>query len=252
MVERVTEKIIKSGNVLEYYSYSDGYLKGYSTKNNNGGRKKNYVSEDFEENRIKVLNRAKKDLRRLINSNFNQYGNLTSKFLTLTFADDIRDLKCANYEFKKFLQRLNYRVNNSKKNILKYTCVVEFHKSGCIHYHVIFYNLPYLKSNEISDLWRNGFIKINKINNVDNVGTYVASYLGQVEKGQGRSPTDNRLQNNKSYFSSKGLFKPIEVTDKKKIEQFAPALSSDNLKYSNQFESEYLGTIAYKQYILKK
>ncbi len=30
MIERVTHKIIKSGDVLEIYEYSEGYIKGYT------------------------------------------------------------------------------------------------------------------------------------------------------------------------------------------------------------------------------
>ena len=253
MIERVYKKIIYSGDVIEVYEYDKGYLKGYENNNADTGRKSDYKSENYEEHRKQVLQRAKKNLRRLINANVGQYGKeFTAKFLTLTFKDNVKDLDKANYEFKKFIQRLNYYCFGVKKNNLKYTCVVEFQKRGAIHYHVIIYNMPYLKANDIANVWGNGFIKINKIDDIDNVGAYVAEYLGNAEKGQGKDVLDDRLQGKKSYFSSRGLFKPLEITDKKKVEQVAAALPLENLTYTANFENEHLGNITYKQYNLKK
>ena len=54
----------------------------------------------------------------------------------------------------------------------------------------------------------NDFIRCNKIDNVDNVGAYVTKYMT-------KDNTDESYKVEKSYFSSKGLFKPIEITDKK-------------------------------------
>ena len=256
MIERVTKKIIQSGDIIEIYEYSKGYLKGYELTDSEkvrNGRKKGEKSNNYDEHRKQVLQRAKKNLRRLINANVGQYGEeFTAKFLTLTFKDNVQDIEQANYEFKKFIQRLNYKLYGTKKANLKYTCVVEFQKRGAIHYHVIIYNMPYVKANDISNIWGNGFIKINKIDDIDNVGAYVSEYLGQAEKGQGKDVADDRLQGKKSYFSSRGLFKPIELTDKKIVETVAAALPSENLVYSATYENEHVGTITYKQYNLKK
>ena len=255
LIERVYKKIVYSGDVIEVYEYEKGYLKGYElteSEKRNKGRLKGERSNNYEEHRKQVLQRAKKNLRRLINANVGQYGKeFTAKFLTLTFRDDIKDIKQANYEFEKFIKRLNYYCFGTKKANLKYTCVIEFHKSGVIHYHVIIYNMPYVKANDIENVWGNGFIKINRIDDVDNVGAYVSEYLGQAEKGQGKNIEDDRLRGQKSYFSSRGLFKPIEVTDKKMVEQVAAALPEENLTYAADFDNEHLGNIIYKQYNLR-
>ena len=255
LIERVTHKMIKSGDIIEIYEYTEGYLKGYELSESeklNLGRKKE-KSENYEEHRKQVLQRAKKNLRRLINANVGQYGKeYTAKFLTLTFADNVQDIKQANYEFKKFIQRLNYYCFNTKISKLKYTCVIEFQKRGAIHYHIIIYNMPYVKANILESVWGNGFIKINKIDDIDNVGAYVSEYLGQSEKGQGHDLEDDRLQSKKSYFSSRGLFQPVEITDKKIVEQVSSALPKECLTYSVNYENEHLGNINYKQYNLKK
>lgn len=253
LIERVNKKIVQSGDIVEIYEYEHGYLKGYTVPDNQSkGRLKGEISEDYKENRGKVLSRAKRNLRRTINANVGQYGKeFTAKFLTLTFGENITDIDRANYEFTKFIQRLNYYLFRTKKANLKYTTVIEFQKRGAIHYHTIIYNMPYVKANDIANVWENGFIRINKIDDVDNVGAYVGEYLGQADKGQGHDPEDDRLQGRKSYFSSRGLFKPIEITDKKIVEQVATALPSQNMTYSADFENEHLGKISYKQYNIK-
>ncbi len=64
--------------------------------------------------------KAKSALKRLIWCNGWQYFNPQTKkrfvpqFLTLTFAENIQDLKEANIIFKNFLKRLNYYVKNQK------------------------------------------------------------------------------------------------------------------------------------------
>jgi len=201
LIERVYKRIVQSGDVIEIYEYEKGYLKGYElTDNEKNSRRKSGSDLDDTDSRERSLKRAKANLRRLINANAGQYGKeFTAKFLTLTFKDNVKDLDKANYEFEKFIKRLNYYCFGTKKANLKYTCVVEFQKRGAIHYHVIIYNMPYVKANDIANVWGNGFIKINKIDDVDNVGAYVAEYLGNAEKGQGKDVADDRLQGKKSY-----------------------------------------------------
>lgn len=253
MIERVTHKMVQAGNVIEIYNYSTGYLKGFADKTEKTGRKADFQSDNYEEHRKQVLQRSKQTLRRLINSNHGQYGEqFTSKFLTLTFGGNETDLDYCNYEFEKFIKRLNYLVFNTKKANLKYNVVIEFQERGAVHYHCIIYNMPYVKQDIISETWGNGWIFINKIDDVDNVGAYVAEYLGDEEKGQGREVKDGRLQGRKSYFSSRGLFKPIEFTEKKVIEAVTAALPQSNLVYTAEFNNEHLGNILYKQYNLNR
>lgn len=255
MIERVTKKIIKSGDVIEVYEYSEGYLKGYKLTENeiNNRRRSSESDSDDTDSRERSLKRAKANLRRLVNSNIGRHGKeFTAKFLTLTFKENVQDIEQANYEFVKFIKRLNYYCFGTKKANLKYTCVIEFQKRGAIHYHVIIYNMPFVKANDIAKVWGNGFIKINKIDDVDNVGAYVAEYLGQAEKGQGKNIEDDRLRGQKSYFSSRGLLKSVEITDKEIVEQVAAVLLNQEPVYSVAYENEYLGDVVYKQYNLKK
>lgn len=238
----VNTKCIISGNIIEVYKYEKSFSVGGIGRNVNGRKgSKILTDEEKANNRVRVLSQAQKSVRRTINSNVYQYGSITPKFMTLTFSEHITNLKQSNYEFKKFLQRLNYYLYKDKKNRIKYTAVPEFTKKGRVHYHVVFYNLKVIKSDILANIWGNGFIKINKINNCDNIGAYISKYM---------TKDNDKLKLEKSYFNSRGLIKPVETIDKKKIEKLVTSLPSLKLKYNNVFESEYLGKISYYQYNL--
>lgn len=237
------KKIVWSGNIVEVYEYDNSLVCG-EVRNENG-RAGMTVSDSSDSDRSKlyryqVLTKARRDVRRLINANVDKWGE-KPKFVTLTFAENVQDIKQANYEFKKFRQRLEYGLELK----LKYVCVIEFQKRGAIHYHVVFFNLPYVEFNYLSDIWRNGFIKINAIEQVDNVGAYVTKYMTKEND-------DERLRGEKSYFTSRGLFKPIEKhLNEKEIAKVKDKLSHKKV-YENQFKNEYTGNILYTQYNLKK
>ena len=235
MIENVTAKMVISGKIIELYEYEKGYLKGYKDKTLTTGRQEDYQSENKDDNRQKAMQRARTDIRRLINANAYDF----SKFLTLTFEKNETDLDYCNYEFKKFILRLKYKYDD-----FKYLVVVEFQKRGAVHYHMLC-NLPYIKSKEISDIWGNGFIKINRIDRVSNLGAYVTKYLQ-------KDTTDPRLEKRKCYFTSRNLDKPIEITQKKEIEQLQTTLIRNlNPIFKTSYNNDYTGKVMYKQYNLE-
>lgn len=239
----VRTKVIVSGGVVEVYEYEKPVFKGYKS---NGGRDKVADDESKEKNRKDSLRRARQDVRRTVNANVWAYGeHFPPKFLTLTFGDNVTDLDQANYEFKKFIQRMNYLVFGTKSGNLRYTAVPEFQERGAVHYHVIFYNLPYTKADVIAKVWGNGFIKINKIDDVDNIGAYVCKYMV-------KDLEDERLRGRKCYFNSRGLFKPVVIEDEKKTETIKQSLPDEYVTVYKQYENEYLGKIIYRQYNLKR
>jgi hypothetical protein len=243
MARLIEKKCVISGDVVEVYEYEKGYLVE-SDAINPQGRGSEASEEDKAINRDKVSDRARKSVRRLINANIGQYGDdCTAKFLTLTFADHVTDPKTANYEFEKFIKRMNYVIFGSKRANLRYLAVIEFTKRGRIHYHVVLFNIPYIKAKELENIWSNGFIKVNKINHVDNVGAYVCKYM---------TKDNDKLVSKKSYFASRNLFKPDEITDKKRVANLVNSLPSGLITFESSFNNDYLGNIRYTQYNIKK
>lgn len=232
------KKLVISGNVAELYEYECPLVKGIFRNKLGRKNEKNTNSATKEENRKKTQTRARKQVARLINSNALEMR----KFLTLTFAENITNIKVANHYFKTFVQRVNYYLKKQNKPKIKYVAVIEFQKRGAIHYHLLC-NLPYIANSTLTNLWRNGFIRINQIENIDNVGAYVTKYMN-------KDLSDTRLQGQKCYLTSKNLDKSIKITDEDTIYSLLPQFDIIR-KYKTNYTSEYNGNVVYTQYILK-
>ena len=238
-MKKYKKKFIVSGDILELYEYENDIYTDYDLskfRDHPGRCNSSITDEDTKKmNRAKTSNRSARNVRRLVNSNIEEY----SKFVTLTFRDDVKDLKEANYIFKKFKQRLDYQL----KITSKYLCVPEFTKKGRVHFHVIFFNLPFIKNTTLEMIWGQGFIKINKIDNCDNVGSYVVKYM---------TKDNEQLIEQKSYFTSRNLEKSIEFINEKEIEILADSLSPTDVVYEQTFENDFVGQVKYTQYNLKR
>ena len=258
MTHRVYHKIVKSGNVTEVYSYENGVKVGeqmpacHNVKKDTEEITKEERQARDRQNLQRSLSRTIRNLRRSINANIGAWGDYFPKFMTLTFKQNIKDHKTANDEFKKFIQRLNYRVTGQKRAVLKYTCVVERQKRGAIHYHVIFYNLPYTPFNELLDVWQNKNeqrgLRINAIKEIDNVGSYVTKYISKEIQALKDGENGEREKDKKIYFQSRGLKKPSEekITEDE-IKKVMKNLSKADKVFQSEFENEYVGKIKYTQ-----
>jgi len=127
-------------------------------------KKINHTSDNLKEIDLKNIMRSKLQCQRLAKCN----SNIWETFITLTFADNITDIKIANKEFNKFI----YKIKRVYKD-LKYICVPEFQKRGAVHYHLLTNininndKLIYkqIDNNKYLDIkyWNNGFDKIENI-----------------------------------------------------------------------------------------
>jgi len=240
LTKKSYNRLIISGNDYEFYSYSRPYFYNKSPSSGNnfalGGEKSNERREDN-------LFACRQRVRRLINSNIDQYNQKT-KFVTYTFRENVTNLKSANQLWQKYQKKVKYRYGS-----VKYLLVVEFQKRGAVHYHVVYFNLPYIKGGGkyLSALWRNGDVNIRVIDDVRNVGAYVCKYL---QKGT----LDNRLVGEKAFFCSRGLIQPIELKSRESIDIFFDKcilIPEVNRKYSSTIYGEinYIqGELKYKNY----
>ena len=227
-------KLYVCGSVLEFVEFELPVVKP-SKVSRVGRAGQSFTTDDVKRlNREKNVSRSRQKVCRYINTNF----TASSKFVTLTFAENVTDLRFANRELGKFLKRLKRHFGN----ILQYIAVVEFQKRGAIHYHVLM-NCPYIPADVLERLWGHGFVKINAIDNVDNLGAYFTKYMT-------KDNMDERLAGQKSYFMSRNLKKPEETTDGELIDEVLAAADVERVAYSTEFESEYYGTIRYTQLVL--
>ena len=120
---------------------------------------------------------------------------------------------------------MNYKYNN-----FEYLAVPEFQKRGAVHYHLLC-NLPFIEIAELQELWGQGFVKINKIDDVNNVGAYVSKYLGKE--------MDERTFGKKKFFRSQNLKQSVELLGyvaQKFVERFLSLLSPVYEKVFKSYE----------------
>ncbi|PAF16988.1 Rep protein [Terribacillus saccharophilus] len=162
------------------------------------------------------------EIARIIDCNFDN----RTKFMTLTFKVNEQDIAVTNLEFNKFIKRLNYTLYKEKKQRLKYLAVWEKQKRGAIHYHVIFFNFPFIKIKDLQTIWGHGFVKLNKIDvdSQENRGRYVSKYFSK--------DLEVREHKKKAFFKSQNLKTPI-------VKKFSSTtemdLTNKNVIYTNEY-----------------
>lgn len=139
-------------------------------------------------------------ISRLVDCNF----DIKTKFMTLTFQDNISEITYTNMEFSKFIKRLTYHIYNQKRQILKYIATWEKQKRGAIHYHIIFFDFPYIQKKQLEDIWGHGFVHINQIDvdSRENRGRYVSKYF--------MKDLELKEHKQKAFFKSQNLKHPTE------------------------------------------
>lgn len=236
-------KIITSGHVIEVYTYEHMPTPNSGREDVDENDEFDEIQDDDQEER-KDNYQAQNDRRskwkfiRVINSNF----NAMDKFITLTFAENVKDLDEANKQFKQFIQRMRYRYGE-----FKYGIAVEFQERGAVHYHMIS-NLPYIPKKKLAEIWRQGIVRINAIDHVDNVGAYISKYMTKGSDGR-----DERLRGRKMGFTSKNVDRPLIFKgDEADMIMAAYNLDTKETVLESCYPSEHHGLITYKQYNLKR
>ena len=163
---------IKVLNANEYVNLSTGEVKQFK-------------KSEIKDNK-KSLMKTFKRLRYLINNNFSGNGN--EKFITLTYGEDV-DEKRLYDDFKNFMKRLRYQLKKDPKKFgtsIEYISVVEPTEKGRWHCHVLMKfegvkRAGYLPQPYLQELWGQGYVWINDLQGVDNIGAYLTAYLTNVE-----------------------------------------------------------------------
>lgn len=259
-----TQKITKSGDLVEVYRFGKNILLGRKYRKS----KDKEITPKPKPNPDEVIKssarRAKRMIKRLIYSNSFVWlkQNLSAYIpitVTLTFAKNIQDLKVANYEFTKFIRRLNYETNRIegrelKQSRLKYLAVFEQQKRGAIHYHCIFFNMPYISRiyDRLKDIWGQGMINVGsqkKILNKIKTSTKLKKIIDYFIKYIQKSILERQFPNQKKYITSKGLIKPLEQYFEEVINLIRHRLPPEALGFSHSTEQDYYNGTAPETYL---
>lgn len=231
-MEKYNKKMVISGKFIDIYKYDrlvvTGFNRDIDLNKKSGGKLSNQKSQSS-------IHRTKKNIKNITNSN----PQLT-KFLTLTFKKNVEDINFANYEFMQFVKRMKFKYPD-----FQYLAVIEFQKRGAVHYHIIC-NLPYVNKKLIAKKWRHGFIKIKRINRINNMGGYISKYVSK--------DSDNmKLFNKKKFFHSKDLYMPLEIINEWQFNNYYNNFDIENRVpiFEKTIKSEYRGKIKIKQYMIE-
>jgi len=239
-------KIIKAGLFVEEYFYDEDIIHG---RKRTKKRKKPKPKEEQKEMTSGALRRTKMNIMRLVNSNPDFIT-----FLTLTFDEnkaankkDITEFEKCNYWFMTFIQRLKYNFPN-----IKYLAVPEFQGDyyfrtgikkefgGAIHYHLLLDQK--IDSKKMEKIWGHGFVKINKIQAINNVGLYVSKYLS-------KESFNKKYFGKKKFFYSRNINRPKEYKGQE-CEPILADLPQLELIRTGEFENKYRGKVKVNLYKL--
>ena len=242
-------KIIISGSFIEEYIYQNEITLGRKVVRRK--KRKNKPKEEQTEMRSGALRRTRMTIMRLVNSNPDFIT-----FLTLTFDEnkfenkkDITEFEKCNYLFMTFMQRLKYNFPG-----IKYLAVPEFQGDyyfrtnikkefgGAIHYHLLLNQM--VDTKKIEKVWRHGFVKINKIKSINNVGLYVSKYLS-------KESFNRKYFGKKKFFYSRNLNRPQEFKGQECEEMLMGYSPPPEKVYEKEFSNKYRGEVMVNIYQIK-
>jgi len=172
------------------------------------------------------VRRARTQLRRLTEANVGQWGQFKPIFSTLTQKENVTSLVTSNRRFSKFIKRLSYAIGHD----IKYVAVPEFQKRGSVHYHIIFFNFPYMNVHKFEKIWGFGMTNIQVIRKASRTGYYLSKYFTKACK-------DPKMFQKKAYFSSRGLIRPVDIYGGSEVDE---VLKNDTLELKHTSANDKL------------
>lgn len=147
------------------------------------GEIKDIQHHETRKDNKKGLYKTFSNARALINTNVTDVSKV--RWCTLTYAENMTDTKRLYADFEKFNKRFQYYVKQHGWSKPEYIVMMEPQGRGAWHAHLLYIwqdqKAPYIPNKEFSALWGYGFVKIKKLDNVDNVGAYLTAYLGDMD-----------------------------------------------------------------------
>lgn len=121
-------------------------------------------------------------LRDIINTNLENPD--TALWVTLTYAENMRDTTRLYEDYRRFWQRFRYYLHKQNYPGAEYITAAEPQARGAWHLHGLFLfpcKAPFIPNADIAKLWGHGFTKTKSLKGIDNPGLYLTAYLGDME-----------------------------------------------------------------------
>lgn len=177
-------RLKEAGNVFEVLYSQSRSQGGYITKIDKDHYVDNRTGEYLEfkhlENRSQDLSNVAKSLaqgRDLLNTNILDVS--CCRWITLTYAENMTDSNKLRKDFEHFNKRCRELFGH-----YEYITAAEPQGRGAWHLHVVLIfsgKAPYMANDIVRDCWKQGFVTVKRLDDVDNVGAYLTAYLGDME-----------------------------------------------------------------------
>lgn len=209
-------------------------------------------------------------LRDLINTNVTDINKV--HWVTLTYAENMQDLKKLHIDFKNFWRRFKEYSNLNFGISPEYISAVEPQERGAWHIHLLILwetTAPFVPHDDLWKMWspkgykeKKDFVKIQSLYKdgkaIDNVGAYLTSYLTDtISEDDHKKQKHNRL---KLYPSGMNLFRTSKNIKRPQIEYMYEAearkkVSCAKLTFEKRIliedrDKQYSNEIIYRYYNL--
>ena len=194
-------RAVQCGDIVEVYVYSSAIKVGHERLFDVVRRDGSTVQDDdVDVKRSDNLYRARQMVRRLIWSNQGKY----TKFVTLTYRETELDRRRVQRNVTTFVQAMR-----RKGYDMKYLYVLEHQtergekegNEGAWHVHMVLFVEEYIPKETLDKCWPHGWVWINAIDDVNNLGAYVCKYITKENTAEFEQNV---------YCASKGLKRPEE------------------------------------------
>lgn len=178
-------RVKESGNILEIMSRENGQ-NGKATTikiskdeyiDTRSGEVKQFNHQTSRADDLKAVAHSLAFGRDILNTNIHNTDNC--RWLTLTYAENMTNPKKLYNDFRNFNKRCRATFGH-----YEYITAAEPQGRGAWHLHCVLIfptKAPYMANKTVADLWKQGFVNIRSLDNVDNVGAYITAYLGDME-----------------------------------------------------------------------
>ena len=167
-------------------------------------------------------------------------------FVTLTFDDNFVENSYSHELVTKYLHQWLDSQKHQNPN-MRYLLVPELHKSGRIHFHGIFSDVPnwylspavnpktgrviFQNGSPIYNLknYKLGFTTVSKVKNIEAVSHYISKYITKELLN---------LKNKKNFWHSRNLIKPTQTYHLSNLEEINNYLSNKKIDYEKEKEMD--------------
>lgn len=147
------------------------------------GEVKEFIHGDSRKDNVNGLYKTFAKIRGLINTNCTDANKI--RWITLTYKENMKDPKRLYKDFDRCRKKIYYYCIKQGYERPEYIQVVEPQARGAWHIHMMLIwkkqDAPFIPNKDLREMWGQGFVNIQRVKDIDNLGAYLTAYLADIE-----------------------------------------------------------------------